>query len=160
MTDTSDEERDVDFVLVEPEDEPLDDTAEAAETGFVLVEDTDLVPAGDAPTDRPAPVDPPEGIAPSETGFVVRDPRTEETGFVVVRNTDIVPIEDPTRNYPAVIEDVETDFVLVESDGSESTDFVLVDDPDVDTDTGLVPVDPDSYALDTPGVDPRRNGNH
>jgi hypothetical protein len=151
MTDTSEDERDVDFVLVEPDGTE----AEAAEeTGFVIVEDTDIVPAEDTQTNQLAVVE------EAETGFVVRDPTTDETGFVLVRDTDLVPIDDPTQNYPAVIQDVETDFVLVESDDAESTDFVLVDDADVDHDTGLVPVHPDEFALDTPAVDPKRNGHH
>ncbi|WP_323675095.1 hypothetical protein [Halorubellus sp. PRR65] len=112
MPDAADDERDVDFVLVEPDD--ADDGTEA-----------------DA-----------------------------ETGFVIVRDTDLVPVGDPTANYPAVIEDVETDFVLVETEDAEPTDFVLVDpdDADVRRDTGLVPVDPDDYALDTRPADPKRNG--
>lgn len=154
MTDAADDDRDVDFVLVEPDED--DGDVEASETGFVLVRDTELVPvtAGDA--DRPA-VD-----HEHETGFVVRDAETDETGFVLVRDTDLVPLDDPTRQYPAIIESVETDFVLVEHDGDEPTDFVLVEDADVDVDRdgGLVPVDPESLALETPGVNPKRNGHH
>jgi hypothetical protein len=154
MTDAADEERDVDFVLVDPENVRRDDDDEAVtETGFVIVRDTDLVPVEDANAGAPAVVD------DDETGFVVRDPETEETGFVIVRDTDLVPVRDPTANYPAVVEDVETDFVLVESDDADTTDFVLVDDADVDRDTGLVPVDPDEYALDVPSVNPKRNGH-
>ncbi|NHN42540.1 hypothetical protein G9C85_13010 [Halorubellus sp. JP-L1] len=151
MTDAADDDRDVDFVLVDPEDADVDDAV--TETGFVVVEDTDLVPAEDAPGTEPAVFEEPE------RGFVVRDPETEETGFVVVRDTDLVPVADPTLNYPAVIESVETDFVLVERDDPETTDFVLVDDPDLERDTGLVPVDPDAYALDTRPPNPRRNGH-
>ncbi|WP_227131466.1 hypothetical protein [Halorubellus salinus] len=153
MPDAADDERDVDFVLVEPDDA---EDGEEEETGFVIVRDTDLVPVDESDADRPAVV------SGEETGFVVRDPETEETGFVIVRDTDLVPAGDPTRNYPAVIEDVETDFVLVESDDSETTDFVLVDPEDADfhRDTGLVPVDPDDYALDTRQPNPKRNGQH
>lgn len=152
MTDAADDERDVDFVLVDPEDVTEPDENEG-ETGFVIVRDTDLVPAADADASVPAVAE------NAETGFVVRDPETEETGFVLVQDTDLVPVTDPTRNYPAVIEDVETDFVLVETEDDEPTDFVLVEDDDVDRDTGLVPVDPDEYALDTRPANPKRNGH-
>jgi hypothetical protein len=152
MTDAADDDRDVDFVLVDPDEEPGAD--EGSETGFVLVRDTEIVPAEQSGATRPA-VD-----VEHETGFVVRDAETDETGFVLVRDTDLIPVEDPTRNYPATIESVETDFVLVESDGDEPTDFVLVEDDDGDPDGGLVPVDPASFALETPGVDPKRNGHH
>jgi len=151
MPDAADDERDVDFVLVDPADAEDDDAV--TETGFVIVEDTDLVPAEDATGPEPAVFE------DAERGFVVRDPETEETGFVIVRDTALVPVDDSTRNYPAVVEDVETDFVLVERDDPETTDFVLVDDPDVERDTGLVPVDPDSYALDTRPPNPKRNGH-
>ena len=111
MPDAADDERDVDFVLVEPDD--------------------------------------------------AEDGEEEETGFVIVRDTDLVPAGDPTLNYPAVIEDVETDFVLVETEDPETTDFVLVDPEDADfrQDTGLVPVDPEEYALDTRPPNPKRNGH-
>jgi hypothetical protein len=150
MTDAADDERDVDFVLVDPEDAN-------AETGFVIVRDTDLVPAEDGDATVPAVVE--EGET-TETGFVVRDPETAETGFVIVHDTDLVPADDPTRNYPAVVEAVETDFVLVETEEGETTDFVLVDDADVDVDRerALVPIDPDEYALDTRPANPKRNG--
>jgi len=114
------------------------------------------VPAEDGDASVPAVVD---DAGSTETGFVVRDPETEETGFVIVRDTDLVPAGDPTRNYPAVIEDVETDFVLVETEDDEPTDFVLVEDADVDRDTGLVPVDHEEYALDTRPSNPKRNGH-
>jgi|GEM_PF-1204735 hypothetical protein len=150
MTDAADDEHEVDFVLVEPDEDAPD---EETETGFVIVEDTDLVLADDADANPPAVVD------AGETGFVVRDAKTEETGFVIVRDTALVPAGDPTRNYPAVIEDVETDFVLVESDDDDATDFVLVEDADVEDGTGLVPLHPDEHALDTPSVNPKRNGH-
>lgn len=152
MTDAADDERDVDFVLVDPEDATESEDGEG-ETGFVLMRDTDLVPAADADATVPAVAE------DAETGFEVRDPESEETGFVLVRDTDLVPAGDPTRNYPAVIEDVETDFVLVETEADEPTDFVLVDDADVDRDTALVPLDPDEYALDTRPSNPKRNGH-
>jgi len=159
MTDAADGEREVDFVLVEPEEEA------DAETGFVVVEDTDLVPAEDAAPTAPAVVEDAEtGFVvrdpeTEETGFVVRDPETEETGFVVVEDTDLVPAADVPGTVPATVDAVETDFVLVEAEDDAETDFVLVEDADVGRDAGLVPVDADSQALDTRGTNPKRNGH-